>query len=780
MTNLKFDITDNNKLEGLTSPLGKTLQSNDAASDGLFMSMLQNEAPNASLTKSPKSSNFENRDPKVNDIKDMGKNRRKIKISHDPKSEHANRRLDTSSERSNSAQRNIRANDKNSSNRTSHTKPRSLAHTETPEQNDEINQKQVHKFIDKTNTSPATEKAKEENISFLDWLKNLIGTSKRGNSASQLLNFLSSKPEHQNVDLHLDHLLENKFVKKALDGDISEFMHSEFALTDIFSMLGLGKQFADCTNKFDINPNENVSPKDLFLSLGIDPEKAIHKLNLLKKTSNPNSFYNLAKVTQSKNTHFPVLNEENESLIPTSESQLRPLSNMNIQKEVTYDPKGILDPAKISESQVTGKMNHINEGLFSTNTIKSKNTPGEITSLNQHINKINTQIPQAGTFNAHTQQIDPNWNKLQINQDSQIHVAYKPIAHKNPAPELQNESLLTDLPQLQNSEKNLIFTKEQNLLSEESLLGKTTNSQENLLKNDLNQLEINNSSHTDKVFNQKMLNQLQSKNETFNNIQTNHELFHNPNEPINIQNSPEQIANLNQNKETISSQNLISKYPTNPYIFDPAREHNLSNSNDDLSQNRQSQFKSELPVIRGGVNPVKVSPFSNQIENHVEGISDVTSRKDLVNKIQDHSLALAARKGGQANISIRDKELGELFLSVHVEGKNVKLQMQSPSEQLRNIVSNELIGLRDSLSQIDLNLVNVDVSEDNQHTSNFMQFSDSNQFENSQQENERTDQVQTNASERFIAEKLDRTVRIPRTLHNTKLQPQSNHISIRA
>lgn len=139
----------------------------------------------------------------------------------------------------------------------------------------------------------------------------------------------------------------------------------------------------------------------------------------------------------------------------------------------------------------------------------------------------------------------------------------------------------------------------------------------------------------------------------------------------------------------------------------PLQKENLKNFKvSSSSQNFETADLDQLfsPPTRGEV--VTTGEPSEMLNSEMT----FESRQEMLDKISEQSGALQRQGGGRANIAISDKNIGELALAVNVDGNEVQVKMHSPSDQMRNLLGQDLQNLKETLSNQNLNLVQVDVS----------------------------------------------------------------------
>ena len=80
------------------------------------------------------------------------------------------------------------------------------------------------------------------------------------------------------------------------------------------------------------------------------------------------------------------------------------------------------------------------------------------------------------------------------------------------------------------------------------------------------------------------------------------------------------------------------------------------------------------------------------------------------NQILEKSQVLVSKGGGKADITLNDSNLGDLALSIQVDGGDVKLKIITDSEKVRDVIGQDLANLKESLRDQDLNLTNVEMN----------------------------------------------------------------------
>ncbi|NRA44144.1 MAG: flagellar hook-length control protein FliK [Oligoflexales bacterium] len=600
---------------------------------------------------------------------------------------------------------------------------------------------------------------------------------------------------------------ENSFLAKALGSDTKVLMHSQFKLGDLADMLGLSESFNAEAEKLGLDPNEVVSPKQLFQSLGIDPHRVISEVDRLKEQLAKNGLgsYLQAQPNQKPQKHkkAPAGQDfamearpkgKSKTLYPVKKISQTPELNNLWQNPSSAEPsKAPLKPQEKGTSPFTN-----------LETKQIQNMQGKHVPITNHLNplesrQLNTQrqafVPTTGapqsfdkqSLQALSNSMAPskapqasglNHHALSAKQDKQQTVPGMEIP-LNPLPlKAQNKGLNTPLIKDTSEQSHLNQTIDLHSLSQ--ALPKreiqTTLQAGQMLNKSLQQEAPSNPMDNINIVQQGFSNTTatkQSSNNALNHPSIDSDLdvainykqplvvdqfesvqrqLKNPfsqKELINTEKEgPEDLAEL----ETIDPPKLAStdlrpketpKSHLNP--MHSAKRMTLVRNLLDGELDQTEQLKSikiddtkaskpkavtenfeapDLDTILNSKDPIKPAFEASNLPEMQPEMSQ-EAKQEMIDKVAEQSLLLNSKGGGRANIAISDKNFGEVSLAVHVDGSNVQLKMQSPSEQLRNLLGQDIGNLKETLSGQNLNLVQVDVSnneyghESHQHANNF-------------------------------------------------------------
>ena len=119
-----------------------------------------------------------------------------------------------------------------------------------------------------------------------DSLARMSSMTGRGLSAvkqSAALAFVTGQLEDVTPQEIPELVSKNPFINYALSSDIIAFMQTPIPLGETLKALGLDASFAAKAASLGVDLTEPVTPKDLLKSLGIDPQRVVAELSLLKQ-----------------------------------------------------------------------------------------------------------------------------------------------------------------------------------------------------------------------------------------------------------------------------------------------------------------------------------------------------------------------------------------------------------------------------------------------------------------------------------------------------------------
>lgn len=135
----------------------------------------------------------------------------------------------------------------------------------------------------------------------------------------------------------------------------------------------------------------------------------------------------------------------------------------------------------------------------------------------------------------------------------------------------------------------------------------------------------------------------------------------------------------------------------NSHIVDNVQE-NMAKA----SANQNTPSEGEYLATNSPDSPVATEKADFSTSSNLE-------RFELINKIIEQSMASQNLGGGEADLLIQDNIFGEISMKILVEGNDVTLKMLNPSDDVKNLIGQDINLLKESLSTQDLNLVDVDL-----------------------------------------------------------------------
>jgi len=170
--------------------------------------------------------------------------------------------------------------------------------------------------------------------------------------------------------------------------------------------------------------------------------------------------------------------------------------------------------------------------------------------------------------------------------------------------------------------------------------------------------------------------------------------------------------------------------------LDDSKEDSSQNSSGDRSSflgKGSEQFFANLSTERSESSTSNFADFTNMKESNFKSESLPTSeRAQLVQNIMDKATSMIKNGGGSINLNLDHIGLGSLQMAVNLKDERVDLKIMTSSDRVRDLVANELAGLRDALSVQKLDLGSVDVGIEGKEGKE-----DSRAFQNNDQQQQR-------------------------------------------
>jgi len=141
-------------------------------------------------------------------------------------------------------------------------------------------QKEVSKDLSKEiKKDTGKEKDSEETASAL---VSLFGQNP-GLSGTPILNFLTGRVDRLEPSKIPQIVVQSDFVKKALGGaGVMQFMSTSQPLGSLLNNLGLDESVAGKLQALGGNPNQTLTPRELFETMGVDPSRVLAELEILR------------------------------------------------------------------------------------------------------------------------------------------------------------------------------------------------------------------------------------------------------------------------------------------------------------------------------------------------------------------------------------------------------------------------------------------------------------------------------------------------------------------
>ena len=691
-----------------------------------------------------------------------------------------------------------------------------------------LNSKQAQAVAEKAQNSRTSNKEamdprasiKKPSRAIRSWGRKLA-KAEGGFSRFPTLSFLEGEPSHLTAQ-RLPKLLsqENSFLAQALGANTKVLMHSQFKLSDLVHMLGLGDSFNAEAETLGLNPNEVVSPKQFFQSLGIDPHKVIAEIDRLKaqlSKSGLESYLHPQTKAQTKSQHgqkkkIQGINEEPEPLANTKSKTLYPIKKLSQSPELndlwqgaTIAPEAPIETQKTKTSPFTSieahqfqKMQGSNhppihpelnryhteqlqvqgQGFPKEPSVPSKTFEG-LRSIPFETEATGTKAaPPSLAFNTSSTEVAQSLHAPNSPNNNVVHS--KEIVQQIKDGQVGTPALFPKSRPDNSSKKDLLATTNP-ILGKRfdtptlvgTVLGKSmqtdpnlsTHMPPNLGQKNLNNQGANNLNQLDQASRQTASLQDQfdhvsmkfSQPDQTNNFESIQRQLKNPflqNEKLELDTTPAEgiIQTEPEDAQELNMPNLLQQN-TSAENIKPLKAHKklgMVNGKIEKEVDIESALLSELKNNES-FKTLKPKPSTQNIETpefevsnyksgsisspHLEELTPemapdftASTKQEMIDKIAEQSFMLNRQGGGRANIAISDKNIGQLSLAVQVDGNDVQLKMNSPSDQLRNLIGQDLAGLKETLSSQNLNLVQVDVSsndykhEPNHQQSNFQFF----------------------------------------------------------
>jgi hypothetical protein len=486
--------------------------------------------------------------------------------------------------------------------------------------------------------------------------------------ASPILGILAGKASAIPLESVPEIIVTNPFVVRALGEDVSQYLSTPQSLQYLSNSLDLSDEVLDRAKEMGVDPLVAISPKDLFMALGIDSQKISSELIRIRERG---PMEGLASIINSlKKSSLPGEGEipsvAGRPVIRTKEELLR-----------------ATEVAQRANSMDASKLTTINSGRSSGLT-SDLDSPFEISAQTKETSDFSlTESLQAGNVNLQTFVND---------QGSSSDAETSPLVDKSIFVRAER-SLIDpyDAMSLQMADVQHLNLEDKNALTTPL----TLTTQDGSLKHDLTgevlrlRLEEGAPGLSGRSFHDlRGLKNADASDAVDLSLAFSKETF--------------QVKDSSSLDAALSS-SIVAGFSEESRSFESDRE-----DTSDLASGKDE------PEAAGSSNPNhshSVSPsesMKSKFQGLVEGgatssSSQASSIREMIDKAQMH----LDKNGGSMRIEMGGEN--PVSLAIRVQDNEVSLKVSTQSDAMRDLISSEISRLQDSLSNRNLRLTEVDL-----------------------------------------------------------------------
>lgn len=569
------------------------------------------------------------------------------------------------------------------------------------------------------------------NKNILDFAQGIRGFKEQ--EMMPLLDFLSLEKVAMSEQDFTKMISGSSFIQKALSGDIEELMHQEMDINDLVQGLGLDIHSNLNLQNFAINPEEKITPTQLFKSLGIDPGKVVAALSRLKENLLNHSFNDFVKSKVGLNTAAQDIQG----------NQLKQ-GSQNVNRSVPEQNLNSVNPILAGQmSQQGPNLKEIETGFaqkgnaaFPVNEKTAEDNQSDnlrIHDLTQQITGLQnkTSVPMQVSSVAEQEKSD---NILLESPFNELEIIWEKSARNSEKVNDINQNISTTemsvgsiegatnekdigivannnqlLAQMQGQEKlagSNILPSEQSEFSLQSLIARAGVPQSQSIKGsqDIEVNEIEASKVASGQNNNLIKTKLGQQNLGLGSRQIQEKEMHLFGEIATLMREENDLERSSEDRD-FAHKDRFERINQQDHNFKAEQDAGLMiQDSGDFDLRNTSSAKIDLTKT-GTLKEL------NQDSGSIE----------IYNRIMDRAQFLSAQGGGKAQLNLKDNNLGDLSIYINLEGNDLSLKLKTQSEQFKNIIGQELHLLKDSLAHQNINLVDVNVDLSNEQKPFFEQ-----------------------------------------------------------
>ena len=160
--------------------------------------------------------------------------------------------------------------------------------------------------------------------------------------------------------------------------------------------------------------------------------------------------------------------------------------------------------------------------------------------------------------------------------------------------------------------------------------------------------------------------------------------------------------------------------------FSPeGQQMNSEGEGDTSSRQNSQQAKGTLDLMSAA--GISRTNGTREAKGAFERLVKLDNHNPVTNAVIDRARMMVKEGGGEVILDLGNETLGKVELAMNVMKDRVDLRIIAASDQVREVLSQDITTLREALAIQDLNLSEVEVAVSDRNGSAFTQFSEENQ-----------------------------------------------------
>jgi flagellar hook-length control protein FliK len=526
---------------------------------------------------------------------------------------------------------------------------------------------------------------------------------------------------------------ESPLIQKALGSEnIDDFLKVPVSINDLANLLELDQNLMAGAARDGLNPSDFVTPTEFIRALGIDPVRVETELNTLKQTlptERVNTYIDRAETLATPDIHDIFMPQQSEITSKTAASLSEDLlaSTTNSSDDQSLDENSVDSLSAVSPNYTTlqsnsnslgNKFDRLNDHRAPHSEVIAGTTLSVATELSSPISTTGNQsaaddsesfsnpdafddlpltkdqeLPNNELLDAFRNGINPIKSGLR-SEEMTANIPNKYPSHQTSNNTTRQDEVLID------KDFELKATDTDPFVEMSKELDDTTSTKIEFAGNgisgrSLEEILIDRNA-TAKIQGERLSSTDKSGSEPL-------ELFNDSIE------SPKNNHIADQTFSNLEADQLLSKLSDR--ILDPATDLSGqsfddgagSNAFEGGSENPQPAFLSE----KIGINRDAKVTFAQKVTT----AANESSSNSLTQKIMGQAEMMFRNGGGSMRMDIETPEIGKVDVAINLNNNQLDVRIITPSDQARDIISREIAGLREGLSQQGLNLRGLEVGK---------------------------------------------------------------------